>query len=103
MAVLNVTVDNFKEEVLEASGKVLLDFWAPWCGPCQMMGPVMEEIAAERDDIKVCKVNIDEEMDIARKYYVMSIPTFLVFENGEVKKRTMGGMAKEDLLGMLGL
>ena len=67
MAVLNVTVDNFKEEVLEASGKVLLDFWAPWCGPCQMMGPVMEEIAAERDDLKVCKVNIDEEMDIAKK------------------------------------
>lgn len=99
---LNVTAANFKEEVLEAKGTVLVDFWATWCGPCQMMGPVMEEIAAEREDIKVCKVNVDEEMTLARQYQVLSIPTFLAFENGVVKARTMGAMPKEQLLKAMG-
>lgn len=94
---MNVTKNNFKEEVLDAKETVLVDFWATWCGPCQMMGPVMEEISAEREDIKVCKVNVDEEMELARQYKVLSIPTFLIFENGEVKGRTMGAQSKEQL------
>lgn len=94
---MNVTKSNFKEEVLDAKETVLVDFWATWCGPCQMMGPVMEEISAEREDIKVCKVNVDEEMELARQYKVLSIPTFLIFENGEVKGRTMGAQSKEQL------
>lgn len=99
---LNVTKTNFKEEVLEAKGTVLVDFWATWCGPCQMMGPVMEEISAEREDIKVCKVNVDEEMELARQYKVLSIPTFLIFEDGEVKERTMGAQPKEKLYELMG-
>lgn len=99
---VNVTKNNFKEEVLEAKGTVLVDFWATWCGPCQMMGPVMDEISAERDDIKVCKVNVDDEMELARQYKVLSIPTFLIFENGEVKGRTMGVMPKEQLYKAMG-
>ena len=94
---LNVTKNNFKEEVLEAKETVLVDFWATWCGPCQMMGPVMDEISEERDDIKVCKVNVDDEMELARQYRVLSIPTFLIFENGEVIGRTMGAQPKEQL------
>lgn len=102
MSVVKVTKNNFKEEVLEAKVPVLVDFWATWCGPCQMMGPVMEEIAAERDDVKVCKINIDEEMELAKQFFVMSIPTFIAFENGEVKRRTMGAQPKEKMLELLG-
>lgn len=102
MKVVKVTASNFKEEVLEAKGTVLVDFWATWCGPCQMMGPVMDEIAAERDDIKVCKVNVDEEMEVARQYRVLSIPTFLFFEDGELKGSTMGAQPKGQLLKAMG-
>lgn len=95
MAATILTKDNFEQEVLKADQTVLVDFWATWCGPCQTMLPVVEEIAEERTDIKVCKVNVDEQMELARKYRVMSIPTFLVFKNGEVSGRTMGEQPKE--------
>ena len=101
MGAIVLTIENFKQEVLEAQVPVLVDFWATWCGPCQMMGPVVEELAQENPDVKVCKVNVDEEMELAREYRVMSIPTFLVFKNGEVTGRTLGVQQKEELLELL--
>ncbi|XCP85170.1 thioredoxin [Roseburia hominis] len=101
MAVIELTADNFEQEVLKAEGKVFVDFWATWCGPCQMMGPVVDELAEERSDVKFGKVNVDEQMELARKYRVMSIPTFLVYQNGEVVGRTMGGQTKEELAEVL--
>ena len=101
MGAIVLTKENFKQEVLEAKVPVLVDFWATWCGPCQMMGPVVEELAQENPDVKVCKVNVDEEMELAREYRVMSIPTFLVFKNGEVTGRTLGVQQKEELLELL--
>ena len=95
MAIVHLSKDNFKEEVLESKVPVLVDFWATWCGPCQTMGPLVEEIAEERADIKVCKLD-------ARQYRVMSIPTFLVFKEGEVVKRDMGVMSKEEVEGLVG-
>ena len=80
MAIVHLSKDNFKEEVLESKVPVLVDFWATWCGPCQTMGPLVEEIAEERADIKVCKLDVDQEPELARQYRVMSIPTFLVFK-----------------------
>lgn len=95
---------NFQQEVIEAEGKVLVDFWAPWCGPCQMMGPVIDEIAAEYgDSIKVGKLNVDENPDTAAKYQIMSIPTLLVFENGKVVNKMVGFRQKSDLLAEIGL
>ena len=101
MAVIQVTEDNFDEVVMKSDKPVLLDFYADWCGPCQMMGPVIEEIAGERADIKVCKLNIDEEMEIAQQYGVMSIPTFIVFKDGEVSKKDLGAKPKSAVLAML--
>ena len=100
MAVV-LTKENFEQEVLKADKPVLVDFWAEWCGPCQMMLPVIEELAKEQTDIKVCKVNVDEQMELARQYRVMSIPTFLVFKDGEVVKRDMGVMSKDELEGLI--
>lgn len=87
MAVIHVTNDTFEQEVLEAKEPVLVDFWATWCGPCQMVGPIIEEIAEERTDIKVCKIDVDENPEIARQYKVFSIPMLFVFKNGEVAAR----------------
>ena len=101
MSVVKLTKDNFAQEVLQSDKKVLVDFYADWCGPCQMMGPVIEEIAGERDDIKVCKLNLDEEMEIAQQYGVMSIPTFIVFKDGEVSKKDLGAKPKSAVLAML--
>ena len=101
MSVVKLTKENFAREVLESEKKVLVDFYADWCGPCQMMGPVIEEIAGERSDIKVCKINIDEEMEIAQKYGVMSIPTFIVFKDGEVFKKDLGAKQKSAVLSLL--
>ena len=100
MAVV-LTKENFEQEVLKADKPVLVDFWAEWCGPCQMMLPVIEELAKEQTEIKVCKVNVDEQMELARQYRVMSIPTFLVFKDGEVVKRDMGVMSKDELEGLI--
>ena len=101
MSVIHVTKDNYDEVVVQSEKKVLLDFWAPWCGPCKMVGPIIEEIAAERQDIVVCKVDVDTEMELARKFRVVSIPTLVVMEGGEVKTKSVGYQPKEDILAML--
>lgn len=101
MAVIKLTTDNFEQEVLHADQKVLVDFYADWCGPCKMMSPVIEEIASEVSDVKVCKLNIDENIEIAQRYGVMSIPTFLIFEKGELAAKTMGAQPKDELVGLL--
>lgn len=102
MAAIHVTKDNFKEEVLESKVPVLVDFWAQWCGPCQMVLPIIEELAQELTDVKICKVDVDEEMELARQYRVMSIPTLMVFRDGNMEKREMGAKSKQELLAMLG-
>lgn len=102
MAVVTITADNFAAEVLEADRPVLVDFWAPWCGPCRMVGPIVEEIAEEAADVKVGKINIDEQPDLAARYGVMSIPTLMVFAAGEVKEKAVGARPKPAILKMLG-
>ena len=97
-----ITTQNFEEEVLKSEKPILIDFWATWCGPCKTMAPIVEEIAEERTDIKVCKIDVDQEPELARQYRVMSIPTFLVFKEGEVVKRDMGVMSKEEVEGLVG-
>ena len=101
MSVLHITKDTFEAEVLKSDKPVLLDFFAVWCGPCKMIAPVLDEIAAEREDIKVCKVNVDEEPELASKYQVMSIPTLIVMEKGEVKNKAVGVRPKEEILELL--
>lgn len=99
---MNVTTKNFKQEVLNSDIPVLVDFWASWCNPCKMMTPVVEEIAKEMEGkAKVCKVNIDEESDLATQYHVMSIPTFLVFKEGKVVNSTVGVQDKQELIDLL--
>ncbi len=101
MAVIHLTKENFEKEVLQADVPVFVDFWAAWCGPCQMVGPVVEEMAGEVTNAKICKVDVDAQPELARQYKVMSIPTFIVFKDGNVAKRDMGAKSKEELLGML--
>lgn len=98
MAAIHVTADDFKEVVLNSEKPVLVDFWAKWCGPCQTMGPIVEELSEEFQDMKVCKLDIDEAMEIARQYRVMSIPSFLIFKDGEVAARTVGEQTKAELM-----
>lgn len=102
MAAIHVTAEDFKQVVLDSDKPVLVDFWAEWCGPCQTMGPIVEELSAELSDMKVCKLDIDKAMEIARQYRVMSIPTFLVFEGGEVTARTVGEQTKAELKSFAG-
>ncbi len=102
MAVVKLTKDNFEAEALNAEGKVLIDFWAPWCGPCRMMGPVIDEIAEEVSDVKVGKVNVDEEPELAMKYGVMSIPMLVVLENGQVVNKSLGAVPKDNVLSLIG-
>lgn len=99
---INATAENFKKEVLEAQGKVLVDFWAEWCGPCKMVAPILEEIAAERQDVKVVKVNVDEQMALAMEYKVSAIPSLMVFKDGEKVAAAVGAQPKEELLALLG-
>ena len=101
MSAVIINNNNYQQEVVNSEKKVLLDFWAPWCGPCQMVLPIVEEIAAERPDIKVCKINVDENPELAKKFRVMSIPTLVVLEGGEIIKRSVGAKPKEDILEML--
>ena len=101
MSVLTVTNENFDREVVNSDKKVLLDFWASWCGPCRRVAPILEEIAAERDDIIVGKVNVDEEPALAGAFQIMSIPTLVVIENGEVKNTAVGALPKADILRLL--
>lgn len=101
MAVEKVTRDNFEQWVLQSDKPVLVDFYADWCGPCKMLSPVVEQIAEESDAYRVCKVNVDEAMDIAAEYGVVSIPTLVVFKNGEASARTVGVQSKQAILQML--
>ena len=101
MSVMHITKDNFREEVLDSEKPVLLDFWAPWCGPCRMVAPILEEIAEERPDIKVAKVNVDEEEELASQFRVMSIPTLLVMKDGEIVNQSVGARPKQAILSML--
>jgi thioredoxin 1 len=93
----DVTDSNFQAEVLEADGPVLVDFWAPWCGPCRVVAPVLEEIAAERPDLKIVKLNVDENQQTAANFQVLSIPTLILFKHGQVAKKVVGAYPKRKL------
>ena len=101
MAVLHITKDNFEEQVLQSDKPVLLDFWASWCGPCRTVSPIIDEIAEEKSDIKVGKINVDEQPELAGAFQVMSIPTLVVMKNGKVANRTMGAQPKAQILSLL--
>ena len=102
MASINIHIDNFENEVLHSDKKVLLDFWAPWCGPCMQLGPIVEQIGDERQDIIVGKVNVDEQMELAQRYRVMSIPTLVVVKNGgEITAKAVGFRTREEILALL--
>ena len=101
MSAININKNNFQSEVLNSEKKVLLDFWAPWCGPCRMVVPMVEEIAKERPDIKVGKINVDEEVELASQFGIMSIPTLVVIENGNIVNQAMGARPKDAILAML--
>ena len=101
MAILNVTKENFQTEVIQSDKPVLLDFWAAWCGPCRMVSPVVGEIAAQRPDIKVGKVNVDEQPELAGAFQVMSIPTLVVMRDGKVVHQAVGARPKEQILALL--
>ena len=101
MSAIKVSKNNFNEEVLRSDRPVLLDFWASWCGPCRMVGPILDEIAEEREDIKVCKINVDEEPELASEYQIMSIPSLMVLKDGKIVNRSVGAKPKAQILAML--
>lgn len=102
MAVITITSANFEQEVLNSDKTVLIDFWASWCGPCKMLSPVVDEIAEEVSDVKICKINVDDEPDLASRFQVMSIPTLVVIQNGAEVRRSVGVQPKDTILGMIG-
>ena len=102
MAVITITKENFEQEVLQSDKPVLLDFWAGWCGPCRMLSPIVDEVAEERSDVKVGKVNVDEQPELAGEFGVMSIPTLLVFEQGRLVRQAVGARPKAGVLALLG-
>lgn len=101
MSVINITKNNFNNEVLNSDKPVLLDFWASWCGPCRMVSPIIDEIANERADIKVGKINVDEQPELAAKFSVMSIPTLVVIKDGKIVNQAMGARPKAQILDMI--
>ena len=101
MNALHITKDTFENEVIRSDRTVLLDFWAPWCGPCRAVSPILDEIARERPDVKVCKVNVDEEMELAKQYRIFSIPTLIVMRDGQADNKMVGARTKDQLLSVL--
>lgn len=101
MSVINIKENNFTKEVINCDKPVLLDFWASWCGPCRMVSPLIDEIANERTDIKVGKINVDEETELARRFDIMSIPTLIVIKNGKIVNQSIGVKPKEAILEMI--
>lgn len=101
MAVVHITNETFEKEVMQAEGKVLVDFWASWCGPCRMLGPVIDQLGSVLTDVKVCKIDVDANQDLAAKYKVETIPTLVVFEGGKEVKRSVGVQPKPAILAML--
>ena len=101
MSAVHINTQNFRNEVLHSDKPVLLDFWAPWCGPCRMVLPIVEEIAKERNDIKVGKINVDEQPELAAQFGVMSIPTLVVIKDGKITNQAMGARPKQAILDML--
>lgn len=101
MALMTLTKDNFKREALEARGLVLVDFWASWCGPCRMLSPIVDQLAEERTDVRVGKVNVDEEQDLAQEYRIMTIPTLLLFKDGQKVASSVGVKSKADIVAMI--
>ena len=101
MSVITLTAQNYEMEVIASDKPVLIDFWASWCGPCRMLSPVVDEISDERDDIKVGKINVDEEPDLSKKFGIMSIPTLVVMDGGQIKNKSVGVIPKEKILEML--
>ncbi|MGI6072131.1 MAG: thioredoxin [Lachnospiraceae bacterium] len=101
MSAINIDKNNFQSEVMNSDKPVLLDFWAPWCGPCQMVVPIIEEIAKERPDIKVGKINVDEQPELAGQFGIASIPTLVVIKDGRVVNQSMGAKPKDEILAML--
>jgi len=102
MAVVEITMDNFEKEIMECDKTVLVDFWAAWCGPCKMVSPIIEEIAEEHPEIKVAKVNVDEQEALAARFQIMSIPTLVVMKEGKIVNQSAGAKPKQQILGMLG-
>lgn len=101
MSAITITQDNFKTEVLESAKPVLVDFWASWCGPCKMLSPIIDQIAGEVTDAKICKINVDEEPELAAQFGVMSIPTLVVFKDGKVVNQAAGLRPKEAVLQLI--
>ncbi len=101
MSIIHVTSENYAQEVLESDKTVLLDFFAVWCGPCKMIAPILEEIAEEREDVKICKIDVDQAMDIAAQFRVVSIPTLVVLRDGKVVTQAVGAMPKAEILELL--
>lgn len=101
MSVIEVNTDNFVKEVIESEKTVLVDFWAPWCGPCRMLSPIIDDIAEEHPEIKVCKINVDEQSDLASQFRIISVPTLFVIKNGEIVNQSSGLVTKAKILEML--